>query len=102
MHVNLKLYLQISSAFHLLSQNLLHSFHLVQCSLHQKFIMYLQDQTGLHLLCAQTVIDNTETNTQEILVMDSMQSTTTSDSKKGVTYVSLMEKNLEVLTAALR
>ena len=51
---------------------------------------------------AQTVIDNTETNTQEILVMDSMQSTTTSDSTKGVTYVSLMEKNLEVLTAALR
>lgn len=51
---------------------------------------------------AQTVIDNTETNTQKILIMDSMQSATSSDSANGITYVSLMEKNLDVLTEALR
>ena len=50
---------------------------------------------------AQTLISNTASKDQEILVMDSMQSTTSSDSAKGVTYMSGMEKNLEVLTRAL-
>ena len=50
---------------------------------------------------AQTVIGNTNSKDQEILVLDSMQSTTSSDSAKGVTYMSVMEKNLEVLTKAL-
>ena len=50
---------------------------------------------------AQTIIDNTATKDQEILVMDSMQATTTADSAKGVTYISVMEKNLEVLEKAL-
>ena len=50
---------------------------------------------------AQTIISNTEAKDQEILVMDSMQSKTMADSAKGITYISVMEKNLEVLTKAL-
>jgi zinc transport system substrate-binding protein len=50
---------------------------------------------------AQTVVNNTKTKDQEILVMDSLQSTSTSDSSKGVSYISVMEKNLEVLSKAL-
>lgn len=50
---------------------------------------------------AQTIIDNTATKDQEILVIDSMQATTSADSAKGVTYVSVMENNLKVLEKAL-
>lgn len=50
---------------------------------------------------AKTIIGSTASKDQEILVMDSMQSTTSADSAKGVTYMSVMEKNLEVLTKAL-
>ena len=47
---------------------------------------------------AQTVVNNTKSKDQEILVMDSLQSTSASDSSKGVSYISVMEKNLEVLS----
>ena len=47
---------------------------------------------------AKTIIDNTSAGGQEILVMDSMQSTKTTD---GVTYVTIMSNNLEVFTKAL-
>ena len=47
---------------------------------------------------AQTIIDNTASKNQEILVLNSMQSTKTTD---GDTYVSIMLDNLEVLTKAL-
>lgn len=50
---------------------------------------------------AKTIIDNTSAKDQEILVMDSMQSTTSADSAKGVTYISVMEQNMEVLRKAL-
>ena len=50
---------------------------------------------------AKTVIENTRSKDMDILVMDSMQSTTTADSSKGVTYLSVMESNLEVLVKAL-
>ncbi|WP_185752572.1 metal ABC transporter substrate-binding protein [Butyrivibrio sp. AE2032] len=50
---------------------------------------------------AQTIADNTKSKDQEILVMDSIQSTTSSDSRNGVTYISIMESNLEVLRKAL-
>ncbi len=50
---------------------------------------------------AQTIIDNTAAKDQEILVLDSMQATSSSDIAKGVTYISVMESNLEVLTKAL-
>ena len=47
---------------------------------------------------AKTIIDNTTSKDQEILVMDSMQSTKTSDNRS---YVQIMESNLEVLKKAL-
>lgn len=50
---------------------------------------------------AETVRDNTKNREQQILVMDSMQSTTSEDLKNGSTYLSIMEENLAVLKAAL-
>jgi len=50
---------------------------------------------------AQTIAANTKAKDQEILVLDSLQSTTTADSARGVTYLSVMEANLDVLTKAL-
>ena len=49
---------------------------------------------------AQTILDNTESKSAEILEMDSLQSATTADKNK--TYLSAMEDNLYVLTEALR
>ncbi len=51
---------------------------------------------------AGTVIANTKTKNQGVLSFDSMQSTTRADADGGVTYLSVMEKNLDALTAALR
>lgn len=51
---------------------------------------------------ADTVISNTKSKQQNILTMDSMQSTTGKDIKAGATYLSVMEKNLEVLREAVR
>ena len=51
---------------------------------------------------AKTIIENTETKDQEILTLDSMQSTTSKDVENGVTYLSIMERNLEVLKEALK
>ena len=50
---------------------------------------------------AQTVKDTTKTKDQTILTLDSMQSATTTDIENGVTYLSVMEKNLDVLKDAL-
>ena len=50
---------------------------------------------------AQTIVENTKTRDQKILVLDSMQSTSLQDYEKGVTYLSIMEQNLHVLTEAL-
>ena len=50
---------------------------------------------------ARTIIENTASGNQEILEMDSMQSKTTADINNGVTYVSVMESNLNVLAKAL-
>ncbi len=50
---------------------------------------------------AQAVIDNTKDKDQEVLVMDSMQSTTSSDVEAGATYLSIMEENLAALEKAL-
>ncbi len=51
---------------------------------------------------AQTIRDNTKDKNQEILSMDSMQSTTSDDVKNGTTYLSVMEDNLKVLKEALQ
>ena len=47
---------------------------------------------------AETVVSNTETKDQKVLVLDSMQSTMVSDEKS---YLSIMEENYEVLKEAL-
>lgn len=51
---------------------------------------------------AETIVQNTRTKDQQILTMDSIQSVTAKDARNGTTYLSLMEKNLSVLKAALR
>ena len=51
---------------------------------------------------AETVRDNTSTKDQEILTMDSLQSTTGKDAESGTSYLSVMTSNLEVLKQALK
>ena len=50
---------------------------------------------------ARTVIGSTNSRNQRILVLDSIKSVTTSDVRNGVTYLSIMESNLNVLREAL-
>ena len=50
---------------------------------------------------AETIVNNTQTKDQQILILDSMQSATSQDEKDGKTYLTIMEKNLEVLKEAL-
>ena len=50
---------------------------------------------------AQTVIDNTESKNQVIVSLDSLQSVSKEDVDDGVTYLSVMEKNLYVLKQVL-
>lgn len=51
---------------------------------------------------ANTIISNSGCESVEILVMDSMQSITAKDVDEGATYLSIMEKNLAVISAALK
>ncbi|MBO4323912.1 MAG: zinc ABC transporter substrate-binding protein [Lachnospiraceae bacterium] len=51
---------------------------------------------------AETIVQTTKTKDQKILSMDSIQSVTSKDVKGGVTYLSIMEKNLSVLKEALK
>jgi len=50
---------------------------------------------------AETIIANTDSKDAKILSMDSMQSTTSDDVANGVTYLSIMESNLEVLAQGI-
>lgn len=50
---------------------------------------------------AETVIANTADKDQEILALNSMQSVTAAEIGQGVTYLSVMQENLEVLRKAL-
>lgn len=50
---------------------------------------------------ARTIVANTQAKDQQILTMDSMQSTTAKDVAAGASYLAIMEKNLDVLKAAL-
>lgn len=50
---------------------------------------------------AQAVVDNTVSRNQRILTLDSLQSVTDKDIQSGVTYLSVMQDNLEVLREAL-
>ena len=51
---------------------------------------------------AETIAANTKAGKLEILSLDSLQSASGADIKAGVTYLSVMAKNLEVLKEALR
>lgn len=51
---------------------------------------------------AQKIIENTKDKNQNILALNSMQSTTADDVKAGTTYMSIMEDNLEILKEALQ
>lgn len=50
---------------------------------------------------AETIVQNTAQKNQQILTMDSMQAVTAKDAASGVSYLSIMEKNLSVLKKAL-
>ena len=50
---------------------------------------------------AETIVQNTAQKNQQILTMDSMQAVTANDAASGVSYLSIMEKNLSVLKKAL-
>ena len=51
---------------------------------------------------AKTIIENTQNKYQSILTLDSMQSTTSADVANGMTYLSIMEGNLNILKEALQ
>lgn len=50
---------------------------------------------------AKTIVNNTNSKDQKILVLDSMQSVTSRDVMGGVTYLSIMRGNLDVIAKAL-
>ncbi|MDO4548987.1 MAG: metal ABC transporter substrate-binding protein [Clostridia bacterium] len=56
---------------------------------------------GTDYSVAETVVRNTQSKDQIILVMNSMQSVTGADVQNGVDYLSIMRDNLNALTAAL-
>ena len=66
--------------------------------LHLKAIMQIESADGS---IARTIVENTQSKNQQILTMDSMQSTTAKDVAAGASYLAGMEKNLDVLKAAL-
>ena len=51
---------------------------------------------------AETVKENTSSKDQKILILNSLQSTTSADIENGTTYLSVMTENLEVLKEALQ
>lgn len=68
------------------------------------------DELGLHHVLtleksdqkiAQTIVQNTQSKDQQILALDSMQSTTSKDVSNGATYLSIMESNLGILKDVL-
>ncbi|MBE5918960.1 MAG: zinc ABC transporter substrate-binding protein [Pseudobutyrivibrio ruminis] len=75
-----------------------------------KFLSEKVDELGLKTVLtiensdnkiAETIIANTNSKDANILAMDSLQSTTSSDAASGTTYLGVMEQNLSVLTEAL-
>ncbi len=75
------------------------------------FLAKKVDELGLKAICqiessdgkiAKTIKDNTKSKNQEVLTLDSLQSTTGEQAKSGKTYLSVMQSNLEVLKKALK
>jgi len=67
--------------------------------LHLKYVMTIEKSD--HKI-ADAIIQNTKTKNQQILTLDSMQSTTSDDVANGTTYLSVMQNNLTVLEKALQ
>ena len=74
------------------------------------FLANKVDELGLHSVLtieggdksiAKTIVQNTADKNAVILTLDSMQGKTSADVANGATYLSIMEKNLEVLRNAL-
>ena len=61
-------------------------------------VMQLENSKGK---IARTIIQNSKNKKAQILTLDSMQSTTSRDIRKGATYLGTMQKNLTVLKTAL-
>ena len=66
-----------------------------ECSLDYIFVIDGSDKS-----LAQTIIDNTDAKTAEILELNSIQSVTTDMIESGYSYISIMESNLEVIKTA--
>ncbi|MCR5847307.1 MAG: metal ABC transporter substrate-binding protein [Lachnospiraceae bacterium] len=75
------------------------------------FLAEKMDELSLHAILtiegnnkkiAETIVSNTESGNQQILVMDSMQSKTSQDVQNGATYLSIMKDNLLVLKEAMK
>ena len=62
---------------------------------------YVLTIEGTQHKIAETIVQNTAQKNQQILTMDSMQAVTANDAASGVSYLSIMEKNLSVLKKAL-
>ena len=63
-----------------------------------KYVMAIE---GTDHRIAETIIENTQSKTQQVLTLDSMQSITAEDVENGVTYLAIMQSNLDVLKTAL-
>lgn len=51
---------------------------------------------------ARTIVENTKDKNQDILELNSLQTASSSDAQKGITYLELMKNNLEVLQKGLK
>ena len=68
-----------------------------ELDLHNVIVTESSDQS-----IAITIINNTRDKNQQVLVLNSMQSATLSDAQNGVSYLSIMESNLQTLKEALK
>ena len=75
------------------------------------FLAGKTDELGLNAICqiesadgsiARTVAENTASGEKTVLTFDSLQSVTAKDVSDGVTYLAVMENNLDVLRDALK
>lgn len=74
------------------------------------FLAQKADEQNLKAVCmlessdgkiAETIVDNTEKQNQSIVIMNSMQSVTQKEIADGVTYLGIMQENLEAIKKAL-
>jgi zinc transport system substrate-binding protein len=75
------------------------------------FLSNKTDELSLKSICkiensdgkiAETIKSTAKSTDLSVITFDSMQSTTANDVKNGVTYLSVMEKNLQALKSALK